>query len=135
MFHHSYVVWAGRWTIYSPVELYTTTYDHIHEKIRDPVRSPLVKLMRAELVLRSVTTGESSVLYVFAVFAGWAFFHVDILISRVLAAAGDIGGPALLSLCCGRLLENMIFVGLLASGICHRLSYPLQPPPRAYDGK
>ncbi len=48
-----------------PVELMNTTYDHIHEKVRDPVRSPLVKLVRAELVLRSVTTGESSVLYVF----------------------------------------------------------------------
>ena len=41
------------------------TYDHIHEKVRDPVRSPLVKLVRAELVVGSVTTSESSVLYVF----------------------------------------------------------------------
>ena len=43
----------------------TVTYDHTCQRTRDPVRSPLVKLARAELVLRSVTTGESSVLYVF----------------------------------------------------------------------
>lgn len=42
----------------------TFTYDHIHEKIRDPVRSPLVKLVRGRLVVRSVTTGESRLLYV-----------------------------------------------------------------------
>ena len=46
----------------------TTTYDHIHEKIRDPVRSPLVKLMRAKSVVGSVTTSESLVLYVFLLF-------------------------------------------------------------------
>ena len=40
------------------------TYDHIHKRTRDPVRSPLDKLVRAKLVLRSVTTGESLVLYV-----------------------------------------------------------------------
>ena len=43
----------------------TTTYDHIHETIRDPVRSPLVKLVRAKSVVGSVTTSESLVLYVF----------------------------------------------------------------------
>ena len=47
-----------------PSEPLTITYDHIHEKVRDPVRSPLVKFVRAKLVLRSVTTGESLVLYV-----------------------------------------------------------------------
>ena len=41
------------------------TYDHIHVKIRDPVRSPLVKRMRARSVVGSVTTSESLVLYVF----------------------------------------------------------------------
>ena len=41
------------------------TYDHIHLKTRDPVRSPIDKQVRARLVLGSVTTGESLVLYVF----------------------------------------------------------------------
>ncbi|KAH8838302.1 hypothetical protein MCOR07_003377 [Pyricularia oryzae] len=40
----------------------SVTYDHTHWNIRDPVRSPLVKPVRAEPVLRWVTTGESSVL-------------------------------------------------------------------------
>jgi hypothetical protein len=42
-----------------------STYDHTHKKARDPVRSPLVKLVRARLVVGSVTTSESLVLYVF----------------------------------------------------------------------
>ena len=46
----------------------TVTYDHRRYKIRDPVRSPLVKLATAGSVLRSVTTGESPVLYVFDAF-------------------------------------------------------------------
>ena len=41
------------------------TYGHTCQRTRDPVRSPLVKLARAELVVGSVTTSESSVLYVF----------------------------------------------------------------------
>ena len=44
------------------------TYDHIHLKTRDPVRSPIDKQVRARLVLGSVTTGESLVLYVFFLF-------------------------------------------------------------------
>ena len=40
------------------------TYDHILLNTRDPVRSPIYKQQRAELVLGSVTTWESSVLYV-----------------------------------------------------------------------
>jgi hypothetical protein len=43
----------------------STTYDHIHLKARDPVRSPIVKQVRAGLVVRSVTTSEYPVLYVF----------------------------------------------------------------------
>jgi hypothetical protein len=46
-------------------QLHSITYDHIRERIRDPVRSPLVKLARARSVVRSVTTSESLVLYVF----------------------------------------------------------------------
>ena len=41
------------------------TYDHNHQKARRPVRSAIDKLMSAELVVGSVTTSESSVLYVF----------------------------------------------------------------------
>lgn len=40
------------------------TYDHSSWRIRDPVCSPIVKPRSGELVLRSVTTGESSLLYV-----------------------------------------------------------------------
>ncbi|TLS20985.1 uncharacterized protein PpBr36_10842, partial [Pyricularia pennisetigena] len=54
----------------------TDTYDHTHWNTRDPVRSPLVKPVRAELVLRWVTTGESSVLYVFLRFCSILSLYV-----------------------------------------------------------
>ena len=41
------------------------TYDHTHWRTRDPVRSPIDKSVRARLVVGSVTTSESLVLYVF----------------------------------------------------------------------
>jgi hypothetical protein len=41
------------------------TYDHTYRKIRDPVRSPIVKPVRGGLVVGSVTTSESPLLYVF----------------------------------------------------------------------
>jgi hypothetical protein len=41
------------------------TYDHTHWKIRDPVRSPIDKPVRGGLVVGSVTTSESPLLYVF----------------------------------------------------------------------
>ncbi|KAM5524417.1 hypothetical protein FOXYSP1_00460 [Fusarium oxysporum f. sp. phaseoli] len=40
------------------------TYDQSSERIRDPVRSPIVKLRSAGLVVGSVTTSEYLVLYV-----------------------------------------------------------------------
>ena len=43
----------------------TPTYDHTHRRIRDPVCSPIDKPVRARLVVGSVTTSESLVLYVF----------------------------------------------------------------------
>ncbi|KAK6825613.1 hypothetical protein PG987_013107 [Apiospora arundinis] len=52
--------------LYTPKTSETITYDHILLNTRDPVRSPIYKQQRAELVLGSVTTWESSVLYVFA---------------------------------------------------------------------
>lgn len=42
-----------------------SAYGHTHKKARDPVRSPLVKLVRARVVVGSVTTSECRVLYVF----------------------------------------------------------------------
>ena len=41
-----------------------STYDHRHWKTRDPVRSPIDKPATARLVVGSVTTSESLVLYV-----------------------------------------------------------------------
>ena len=41
------------------------TYDHTHWKTRDPVRSPIDKPVRGGLVVGSVTTSESPLLYVF----------------------------------------------------------------------
>ena len=41
-----------------------STYDHIQWKPRDPVRSPLDKPLRGGLVVGSVTTSESPLLYV-----------------------------------------------------------------------
>ena len=49
----------------TPIPPLTSTYDHTHKKIRDPVRSPLDKLVRARPVVGWVTTSESLVLYVF----------------------------------------------------------------------
>ncbi len=51
--------------ISAPQHHHTTTYDHTHQKTWDPVRSPLIKLMRVRSVVGSVTTSESLMLYVF----------------------------------------------------------------------
>ena len=59
-------------------------YDHTLWKTRDPVRSPIDKPERAELVVGSVTTGESLVLYI-----GFYYFLIFSLVHfpapRVLA--------------------------------------------------
>jgi hypothetical protein len=47
-------------TLHRHIWTHHKAYARAYLKIRDPVRSPLVKQVRAELVLRSVTTGESS---------------------------------------------------------------------------
>ncbi|KAK2123769.1 hypothetical protein NOF04DRAFT_1017506 [Fusarium oxysporum II5] len=44
----------------------SVTYDHTYQRTRDPVRSPIDKLVRGGLVVGSVTTSESPLLYVFA---------------------------------------------------------------------
>ena len=57
-------------TLYGNTTAHHSTYDHSSKKIRDPVCSPIVKLRSAGLVVGSVTTSESPVLYVlFFVFA------------------------------------------------------------------
>ena len=51
---------------YKPtLPLETDTYDHRYWRTRDPVRSPIDKPVTARLVIGSVTTSESLVLYVF----------------------------------------------------------------------
>ncbi len=52
-------------SIYTNASGLSSTYDHTYWKARDPVRSPLVKPVRAGLVVGSVTTSEYPVLYVF----------------------------------------------------------------------
>jgi hypothetical protein len=47
-----------------------STYDHRISNARLPVRSALDKWDTGELVVRWVTTGESSLLYVFAIIFG-----------------------------------------------------------------
>ncbi len=44
------------------------TYDHRHQKTGHPVRSAIHKLVIGRLVVGSVTTSESLLLYVFAFF-------------------------------------------------------------------
>ena len=64
---HLVSLWRLRWEsppMYASPEWVTTTYDHTHWRTRDPVCSPIDKPVRAELVVGSVTTSESSVLYV-----------------------------------------------------------------------
>src|SRR4051794_3019180 len=50
-----------------PTFITPITYDQRHWKIRDPVRSPLDKPATAGLVVGSVTTSESPVLYVYII--------------------------------------------------------------------
>ncbi len=54
--------------LYTSIFSHSGTYDHTHWRIRDPVRSPIVKPVRAGLVVGSVTTSEYLVLYVFCGF-------------------------------------------------------------------
>ena len=54
-----------RCCINSKLKQLSNTYDHTHWRTRDPVRSPIDKPVRARLVVGSVTTSESLVLYVF----------------------------------------------------------------------
>jgi hypothetical protein len=58
---------AGHYII--NLTLLTVMYDHRYQRTRDPVRSPIDKLVIVSLVLGWVTTGESLMLYVFAFFA------------------------------------------------------------------
>jgi hypothetical protein len=51
-----------------------STYDHSSQKIRDPVRSPLVKPRSGRLVVGSVTTSEYRLLYVYSFCFLYVFF-------------------------------------------------------------
>ncbi|KAI1100425.1 hypothetical protein F4804DRAFT_46463 [Jackrogersella minutella] len=64
-------------SLYTQINTQTITYDHRTWKIRDPVRSPIDKPGTARLVVGSVTTSESLVLYVFFSF----FFSVRFSLS------------------------------------------------------
>ena len=56
-----------------------STYDHTQWKARDPVRSPLDKPLRAGLVVGSVTTSESPVLYVNYFLCSFGFCRLNFL--------------------------------------------------------
>ncbi|KAK1988989.1 hypothetical protein LZ30DRAFT_389067 [Colletotrichum cereale] len=55
------------------------TYDHTHWRIRDPVRSPIDKPVRAGLVVESVTISEYLVLYVFLFFGSVTLLPTKLL--------------------------------------------------------
>ncbi len=57
-------------------------YDHTLWKTRDPVRSPIDKPERAKLVVGSVTTGESLVLYMYIFEIFLSFFSAFIEAER-----------------------------------------------------
>jgi hypothetical protein len=54
--------------------LKSSTYDHRFKKLALPVRSAVLKLVTGALVVRWVTTGEYTLLYVFA--CGHLFLEV-----------------------------------------------------------
>ena len=60
---------------YRHIRVSINTYDHMHLTTRDPVRSPIYKQVTAGLVVASVTSSESLVLYVYLriVFFFWLF--------------------------------------------------------------
>jgi hypothetical protein len=75
-------------SIYLQIANSTNTYDHRFEKIRDPVRSPLVKLGTGRLVVGSVTTSESLLLYVF--FLAFFLFGIFLVLSPFMVLFGDV---------------------------------------------
>ena len=67
---------------YKPtLPLDTDTYDHRYWRTRDPVRSPIDKPVTARLVIGSVTTSESLVLYVFSLLLSLFLFFFFLLLS------------------------------------------------------
>jgi hypothetical protein len=92
------------------------TYDQSLQKIRDPVRSPLVKLKSAGLVVGSVTTSESPVLYVVDIYIRLPFVIIrslplEIPLTSILLVMGQVSP---LSHCVT--LARVKWVGLRAYG-------------------
>lgn len=77
----------------------SNTCDHIHKKIPDPVRSPIVKLVRGQLVAESVTISEYCLLHVFlasifvAIVSGVAPGTVDYLVDTKRCLHGILFCP------------------------------------------
>ena len=65
LYHHRHELTAPATHDLTPLSHTSVTYDHTHWKTRDPVRSPIDKPVRGGLVVGSVTTSESPLLYVF----------------------------------------------------------------------
>ena len=64
----------------SLVSINPLAHGHTQWKIRHPVRSALDRPLRVELVVGSVTTSESSMLYVFCLFVldSYLFFSLGL---------------------------------------------------------
>ena len=91
MFHNTYL---------NATAAQVATCDHIHKKISDPVRSPVIKLVRGRLVVGSVTTSESRLLHVFfCLFFFSSAFDGYILDIRRCRLCGIMGGGAKCILC------------------------------------
>ena len=80
-----------------------STYDHIHEKVRDPVRSPLVKLVRAcESPISSWVGGQRIPGVVCWFLETLKVSHPDFWHSACLAGlSGPCSGPAAQEPLCG----------------------------------
>jgi hypothetical protein len=59
----------------TPQSSRSSTYDHRFKKIALPVRSAVLKLVTGGLVVRWVTTGESPLLYVFAILPSFSLLY------------------------------------------------------------
>lgn len=94
-----------------------STYDHTYQRTRDPVRSPLDKLVRARLVVGSVTTSESLVLYAFF---GWVFIASTTTPGGVELFWEAVGLPHLVDLGMNRRLCSSVTALLTLDHVFHR---------------
>ncbi len=70
----------------TPLARTICTYDHRYWKTRDPVRSPIDKPVTARLVVGSVTTSESLVLYVFVSFCSTIMYSLGGIVQSSASA-------------------------------------------------